>query len=195
MPILNKKFAALGLLAILFGELNATTAKHVISVSYFDANQVSLEIPKMPNFIKGDFSENIEKGYMIFYERKMLDLLSVVSFYGGGNMGRYHKEGDTLYSASLSLASRFWVMHLVLLHPYIEVSLFGPTILSKSEFNFSDLRSNFIFQNYLSVGAEIGSGSGLSVELKAVKYFQANLSGPVPGGVRVPLLVSLGYLF
>jgi hypothetical protein len=175
--------------------LMAATAKHVLSVSYFDAEQVPIEIPKMPNFIKGDSSENIEKGYMIFYERKMFDILSVLSFYGGGNIGRYHKEGDTLYSASLSVASRFWVMHLVLLHPYIEVSLFGPTILSKSEFNFSDLRSNFIFQNYLAVGTELGSGSGLSLELKAVKYFRASLSGPEPGGVRVPLLVSLGYLF
>ena len=184
-------------LAFLFFSLGleASTAKQVISVCYFDQERVQMDIPNMPNFMKGDIGNNLEKGYMIFYERKMFDVLSAFSFYGGGNIGRYHKDADTLYSASLSLSGRFWVMHLVLLHPYVEASLFGPTVLSKSEFSLSDLKSNFIFQNYLAIGAELGAGTGLSVELKAVKYFKANLANPQQGGVQVPIMLSLGYLF
>ena len=175
--------------------LSASTAKQVVSVCYFEEDRMNFEIPRIPNFLKGGSGDNVEKGYMLFYERKIFDVLSMFSFYGGGNIGRYHKNDDTLYSASLSVASRFWLMHLILLHPYIEASFFGPTILSKSEFNLNDLKSNFLFQNYFSVGAEIGAGSGLSVELKAVKYFKANLVHPEQGGVMVPLLISLGYLF
>ncbi len=175
--------------------LSASTAKQVLSVCYFDEKRVQFDMPKVPNFLGGKGGENIEKGYMIFYERKMFDLLSLLSFYGGGNIGRYHKNADMLYSASLSLATRFWVMHLVLLHPYIEASFFGPTILSKNEFDISNLKSNFIFQNTLSLGAEIGAGSGFCVEVKAVKYFYGNLSHPNQGGVRVPILLSVGVLF
>ncbi len=175
--------------------IEASTANQVISVCYFNQDRVRMDIPNMPNFMKGESSNNLEKGYMIFYEKKIFDVLSALSFYGGGNIGQYHKESDTLYSASFSLSGRFWIMHLVLLHPYVEASLFGPTILSKSELNFVDLKSNFLFQNYLAIGAEIGAGSGLSLELKAVKYFRANLSNPEYGGVQVPLMLSLGYLF
>lgn len=183
------------ILTLISFPLTASTAKQVLSVCYFDESKVQFEMPKVPNFLGGQGTESIEKGYMIFYERKMFDVLSLLSFYGGGNVGRYHKNGDTLYSASLSLAAKFWVMHLVLLHPYIEGSFFGPTILSKNEFDISNLKSNFIFQNTLSVGAEIGSGSGFSVELKAVKYFYGNFSHPDEGGLRVPLLLSVGFLF
>jgi hypothetical protein len=175
--------------------LCATTAKQVLTVCYFDESKVQFDMPKVPNFLGGKESETIEKGYMIFYERKMFDVLSLVSFYGGGNIGRYHKNSDTLYSASLSLATRLWVMHLILLHPYIEASFFGPTILSKNEFDVSNLKSNFLFQNTLSLGAEIGSGSGFCVEVKAVKYFYGNLSHPDQGGMRVPILLSAGFLF
>ena len=185
----------LAILMIISSSLIASTAKQMVSVCYFDASNAQFEIPRIPNFLKGGRGENVEKGYMLFYERKIVDLASLFSFYGGANIGRYHKNQDTLYSGSFSLSTRFWIMHLVLFHPYVEASVFGPTILSKSEFNLKDLKSNFLFQNYLSVGSEIGSGSGLCVELKAVKYFKANLMRPEQGGVMVPLLISVGVLF
>ncbi len=180
---------------IFSGSLSASTAKQMLSICYFDQAQSQFDIPSIPNFLKGGREENVDKGYMLFYERKMFDLASALSFYGGANIGRYHKNDDTLYSGSISVSSRLWLMHLVLLHPYVEASFFAPTILSKSEFNLKDLKSNFLFQNYLSVGAELGSGTGLCVELKAVKYFKANLMRPEQGGVMVPVLLSLGYLF
>lgn len=183
------------LFLLLTSSVVASTAKQMISICYFDEDRVQFNVPKMPNFMQGGKQEEIEKGYMIFYERKMFDLLSMFSFYGGANIGRYHKNSDTLYSASCCLASRFWILHLVLLHPYIEASFFGPTFFSKNEFNFEDLKSNFMFQNTLSIGAELGAGSGLQVELKAVKYFRTNLSHLEKGGIRVPLLLSVGYLF
>ena len=192
MSILRKLFCVS---CALFLPLSASTAKQVLSVCYFDQNQVQLNVPQIPNFLQGGAEENIEKGYMLFYERKMLDVFTVASFYGGLNVGRYRKNGDTLYSGSLAFASRFWLMHLVLLHAYAEVSFFGPTILSKSEFDQRNLKSNFLFQNYLAIGTEIGAGSGFSLELKAVKYFRANLIRPEQGGITVPLLLSLGYLF
>ena len=176
-------------------KLSASTASQVLSISYFDESQMRFKIPEMPNFIKSPNSENIEKGYMLFYEKKLFDISSFFSFYAGGNIGKYHKDGDSLYSGSLSLASRFWLLHLVVIHSYVELSLFGPTVLSKNQIKDTDLKSNFLFQNYLSLGTELGRGSGLNLELKAVKFFRANLARPEPDGVKVPLLLSLGYLF
>ncbi len=180
---------------LFFIKLTAATANHILSISYFDESQMKFNYPQVPNFVKAPSSENIEKGYMIFYEQKLFDLASFISFYAGGNLGRYHKEDDTIYSASLSLASRFWLAHLVFLHPYVEIGLFGPTVFSKNEFKNEDLKSNFLFQNYLSVGTELGRGSGLNLELKAVRFFRANLVKPEPEGLKVPVLISLGYLF
>ncbi len=183
------------ILMMIFNSLVASTAKQMVSICYFDHDKAQFDIPRIPNFIRGREETSVDRGYMLFYERKMLDILSVFSFYGGVNMGRYHKNEDTLYSGSLALSTRFWIMHLVLLHPYVEASFFGPTILSKSEFDLKNFKSNFLLQNTLSVGAEVGSGSGLCIELKAVKYFKANLIRREHPVITVPLYVSLGYLF
>jgi hypothetical protein len=176
-------------------KLSASTANQILSVSYFNESQIRFKVPQMPNFIKSPNSENIEKGYMLFYEKKLFDISSFLSFYAGGNIGKYHKDGDSLYSGSLSLASRVWLLHLVVIHPYVEFSLFGPTVLSKNQIKDVDLKSNFLFQNYISLGTELGRGSGLNLELKAVKFFRANLVKSESDGVKVPLLLSLGYLF
>ena len=176
--------------------LVAKTADQIVSIAYFDQDRVQFNIPEMPEFLKQQGEANAERGYMLFYERKMFDIFTMVSFYGGGNLGKYDKGEDTLYTASLFFASRLWIMHLLMLHPYIEASVFGPTILSKSQFALKDLKSNFLFQNTLSLGAEIGMGSGLSIEVKAVRYLQPNPSAIEPyAGVQVPILLSLGYLF
>ncbi len=173
----------------------ATTANQIVSVCYFDEDRVQFNIPEMPNFLKERGAESAQRGYMLFYEKKIFDVLSVLSFYGGGNLGKYDKLEDTLYSASLFMSGRLWVMHLIVIHPYVEVSLFGPTILSKSEFALTDLKSNFLFQNYIALGAEIGAGTGLSVEVKAVRYLKPEPANPEQAGVQVPILLSLGYFF
>lgn len=170
-------------------------ANQVISICYFDQDRASLDTSKIPNFLKESGGENVEKGYMLFYEKKMFSILSIASFYMGGDLGQYRKNQDTLYAGSLFFSSRLWALHLPLFHPYIEASLFGPTILSKTEFALSDLKSNFLFQNYLSVGAEVGAGVGLNVELKAVRYFRVKNASPENSGIQIPLLFSVGYFF
>ena len=140
--------------------LLAATANQVVSIAYFDQDRVQFKIPEMPRFLKEEGEAEAERGYMLSYERKIFDVLAICSFYGGGNVGKYEKGTDAIYSATLFLSGRFWIMHLPIIHPYIEASLFGPTVLSKNEFDFRSLKSNFLLQNYLAVGAEVGSGSG-----------------------------------
>ena len=179
---------------ILSSSLLGMTGNQFVSVAYFDQERVQLNIPELPAFLQEKGEEKADRGYMVFYEKKLFDLHTIFSFYAGGNIGQYTKADDTLYTGSLFVSTRFWLMHLLVLHPYIEVSLFGPTILSKSEFNLKSLNSNFLFQNVAAVGVELGAGSGLFFELKAIRYLQP-ATGKEIAGVQVPLLVSLGYLF
>ena len=186
-----KKIAIMFLLPL---SLQAYTAKQNISISYFDEETVKFHLPNPPNFIKNRGRESVEKGMMIFYERKLLDLFTIMSGYSGCTLGRWTMKGDQIYTTSAFLSCRVWAIHLPFAHTYLEYSILGPTLLSKENFNNVDFGSNILFQNFFGAGIELGEGRGFSINLKILKYTNSDVNQP-DVSIHIPILVSVGYLF
>ena len=170
------------------------TAKQQISVSYYNQEEISLRMPEPPKFIPLESPENIESGMMLLYEKKLFDFASFLSCYGGVDVANWKKGGDAIYSASSFIAYRLWILHLPLIHPYVEYIAMGPTYLSKGEFAGSQFRSRFIFQNYFSIGIEFGEGVGMNLDIRLLRYSEGDFS-KIGGAFRIPTLISLGFLF
>lgn len=174
--------------------LHAYTARQNISVSYFDEETVKFHIPNPPNFIKNGDNPSVEKGVMILYERKLLDLAGFVSAYVGCNLARWRMAQDQIFTTSAFLSCRLWLLHLPFAHTYAEYSVFGPTLLSKEHFHDQTFGTNFLFQSFYGAGVELGEGRGFSIDLKIVRYTKT--SEPTADySIYVPILVSMGYLF
>lgn len=167
---------------------------HEISVCYFDESQMQMRFPKPPNFVKGRNGEKVDKGFMLFYEKKLFDLIGLVSFYIGGDVGKWSRQEEGLYSATMFLSSRINGISLLFFHPYLEYSLFGPTVVSKDHFASRNFGSRFLLQNFLGAGVEIGKNSGISINAKMIRYFLADMTHPKEG-FEVPILLSVGYHF
>lgn len=168
-------------------------AKQNISVCYFDQEQVSVRIPNPPYYMKHTSKEDVERGFMLFYERRLFDV-SLFSCYLGCDVGKWAMSGDHLYTTSAFLTARMWFLHLFHLHPYAEYSVFGPTLLSQEKFADIDFQSNLLFQNFFSVGVEVGEDQGFSLSMKMFKYTKKDLSS-FEESFQVPILVSAGFLF
>lgn len=181
-------------LAFLPLALDAATARQAIRVSYFDEDAVKMHLPNPPNFIKNAFGPSVERGTMLLYERKLLDLMGFISGYMGCNLGRWHMNGDQIFTASAFLSARVWVLHIPFAHTYVEYSIFGPTLLSKEIFNENNFGSNFLIQNFYGAGLELGEGSGLSIDLKMIRYIKHDQPSS-KFSIHVPILVSVGFLF
>jgi hypothetical protein len=189
-------FAPLRLILFLlfpFG-LMAGTAKQTFSFCYYDQETVDVEIPNRPNFLKNLGDDAVDKGMMVFYERKLFDIITVGSLYIGGDVGKWSIRGDGLFTTTAFFAGKMWLLHLPFLHTYLEYSLFGPTILSKSTVGDLDFGSNFLFQNFFGAGVEVGEGSGFSLDLKIIRFTKLDLER-MDYAFHIPVIVSLGFLF
>jgi hypothetical protein len=171
-----------------------STARQQLSVSYYDQEEIHSRIPEPPSFIPLESTENIEKGMMLLYEKKLFDFAWFLSCYGGVDIGNWKKGGDEIYTGSSFIAYRLWLFHLPLIHPYVEYSAMGPTFISKGDFAGVHFPSRFIFQNYVSLGIEFGEGIGMNLDVRFLRYAEGDIR-KIGEAFRIPTLISLGFLF
>lgn len=174
--------------------LEGGTARQNLTFAYFEQTTHNIRIPYAPNFVKGAKSEEISKGILFTYERKVLDFMDLAACYLGGSVGKWEKGEEFIYSGTFFFAPRFWVFHFGPFHPFLEGSLFGPTFLSEGSFASLLPGSRFLFQNYISAGVEVGGMGGLVFDVKILRYYRADLTRPKEGFL-VPLLLSCGLSF
>ncbi len=172
----------------------AYPSNQVLQVSYCDEDRFNTQMPKTPNFMRSVRDKGVERGFMALYQHVLLDTMGTISIYGGGNIARWHSLDDQIVTGSAFLSGRLWVLHLLFIHPYVEYSMFGPTLTSKDSFGELNFKSNFLFQNFFGVGVEIGEKRGFSIDLKTIRYYESNDFTP-HDGFRIPVIASFGVLF
>ncbi len=165
-----------------------------LSLCYYNKERVTISLPDRPNFMKSVSKEVVDKGFLVFYERKAIDLIGFLSLHYGCDFGKWQMQGDGIFSTSLFLSGRMWMLHLLFLHTYIEYSLFSPTILSKKLFGSVNFGSNFLFQSFYGMGIEFGERGGFFINIKAIKYSKISLSKS-NCLFHAPIMVSFGVLF
>ena len=178
----------------LFSAANAIPSSQVLQVSFCDEEKLNTQMPKTPNFMRSGKDKGVERGYMALYEHVILDTMGTFSIHAGGNVARWTSANDQIVTGSAFLSGRMWVLHLLFIHPYVEYSIFGPTLVSKESFGDLKFQSNFLFQNFFGVGVDIGEGTGFSIDLKTIRYYESQNFHP-NDGFRVPIIASVGFLF
>lgn len=174
--------------------LLAFPSNQVLQISYCDESRINANMPRTPNFMRSPKDLGVERGFMAQYQHIILDSMGTISLYGGGSVGRWEGLSDQIITGSAFLSGRLWVMHLLFLHPYVEYSVFGPTLASKKNFADLNFETNFLFQNYFGVGFEVGQSRGFSVDLKTIRYYESYDFKP-HDGFRIPIIASFGILF
>ena len=89
---------------------------------------------------------------------------------------------------------RFTPLRLRALDAYLDYSLAGPTLISRSAIDGQDTGRKFTFQDFMGIGVYVGSGRHVNVEVRIGHYSNGNLF-PQNAGVSIPLTFNLGYAF
>ena len=154
------------------------------SVAYYDETfyqeHVQNSVPRYPKVPEG----SISKGYLFTYQSSISPPYGFLSLYGGVDLGYWgFGEGEQVYTYSSYVSTRLSILPSFFLHPYIEVSVGGPTFISDTEISGISFPSSFIFQNFLSLGLNL---TAAKVELKMVHYgknFKSGFTTPLIGSV------------
>ena len=114
---------------------------------------------------------------------------SALSLHAGTSLARWDVVEDAAYAYSTYIAARFNPMNIAIVSPYVEISLAGPTYLSKTIIGDIDFGSTVVYQNFIAVGAKIGS---LMVDVKMINYSTNLPSAFTKDSKTLPLTFSVG---
>lgn len=160
------------------------------SVAFYDQDvykeHVHSRVPNYPTAPPGAIST----GYLFSYQNALSYPYHPLSIYGGMDFGLW-KFGieESVYTYSSYVSTRLSLLPVLFIHPYIEVSVGGPTYISDMEFGGKEFPSHFIFQSYLAVGVSL---TAATVELKILHFGK---DWRAKDGFTTPLMGSVGVNF
>lgn len=160
-----------------------------IMVSYFDK-----QIYHQSKMVKYDVTTQIEKedldmGFMLGYSYPINPPNSPVYLLGGTSIAKWNAYYDEVYAYATYLSARFSPMSVVMLKPYVEVSLAGPTYFSKQTLGDLEFGSHVMYQNYISAGIQFGT---LLFDVKLINYSNALTTAFTKDSHYLPLILSVG---
>lgn len=164
-----------------------SSGKQEFLVSYYDHSAYDEQGRKWFSSNPNINTTGVERGMLLLYQRSLGEPAGLVCMFGGVNLGRWSFPGEQVYTYSSFFSSRFWGFSFLGIRPYLEISLGGPTFISRSVVSGIDFGSNFIFQHYAAVGVKLFS---LSVDFRVIRYAK-----DLKGGVTMPLIGSVGVGF
>ena len=139
--------------------------------------------------VRVDRGAALHVDHNLFHSRKVFALDVGVSLSSWRSRGR-----DTFYTASVYPQFRFVFLHVRPLDMWAAYSLAGPTYLSRSVIDGSDMGGRFTFQDFMGVGAFVGRARRVAVGVKIDHYSNGNMFTQ-NAAVTVPITFSVGYAF
>lgn len=135
----------------------------------------------------------IDKGFLLSYERNIFSTPSRFSLHLGANSGILYRHKENISVYSLYLAPRFWIMNFKNVRAFLNVSAGGLSLLSKNIINNRKLGSKFIFQDFIGLGIQIGKKIATEVSLNFYHYSNGSLLKNNPGfDIPACLSVAIG---
>jgi|GEM_PF-3117868 len=163
-----------------------------ILVSYFDREiykENRLNVQEYPKHV--EVSE-IEQGFLVAFSYPLNPNAGILSIHAGSSVGRFNVIGDEAYSYSTYLSAKLTPFSLFLCSPYVEVSLAGPTYLSKGTLGKIDFGSSIVYQNSFALGLKVAS---LLIEAKLLNYSTSLPDAFSKKSITFPLIISAGTSF
>ena len=161
----------------------------------FTRKAFSWEVPdEFPIFWTGDVK--IESGITLTYQRNFFHTERFFSLDWGVNLSRWvsKKNAEVFYGMSLFPAVKFWPIRSNKIDFYLTLGIAGPTYLSKKIIDDCDTGEHFTFYDFLGLGAFIGKNKRLNVNVQVAHYSNGNIFTE-NAGIRIPMIISIGYAF
>jgi len=148
----------------------------------------------IPIFWGGEI--RIKQGLSINYQRNIFHSRKVFSFDWGVNASYWvsEKNEDKFATVSLFPLLRFTAIRSKKTDIYFNYSVAGPTYISSTMTDDQHTGRHFTFQDFMGMGAFIGSHKNLNAEIRIMHYSNGNIF-PQNVGCMIPLIFNLGYCF
>jgi Lipid A 3-O-deacylase (PagL) len=149
---------------------------------------------KVPVFWGG--IAQVKQGVVLHYHRNVFHTRRLFSLDVGASLSHWssRQERAAFTTASVFPVFRFTPLRLGALDAYLDYSLAGPTLISRSAIDGQDTGGKFTFQDFMGVGVYVGNGRHVNAEVRIGHYSNGNLF-PQNAGISIPLTFSLGYTF
>jgi hypothetical protein len=168
--------------------------KNQLSFGLYDDNFSTADYPRPPSPIFWSSSVSATSGQHFSYLRTVYHTEKYFSANVGASLSNWQHESQMQLVLSAFFELRLWLFRSDYFNPYVVWSIAGPSVLTRHNFGPSNLGGNFIFQDYLGVGVQVGKEH--RVNLSAIMYHYSN--GDLlyaNGGFDVPIVFAVGYTF
>lgn len=138
----------------------------------------------------------VAHGFSGSYQRTVFHTERVFALDWGASVASWKSKtsGEDFYTASLYPLLRFTVLRSKSQDFYLDYSLAGPTLISRTIIDNNETGRKFTFQDFMGVGIFTGRKRNINAEVKIAHFSNGNIF-PRNAGVTVPLSFSLGYAF
>lgn len=167
--------------------------RNQMNIGFSDRDFIGFKIPAPPSPIFWSARQNPQTGVMlrfshIFYARKYFSL-------GAGlSISNWKIPSQTLWAYSGFLEMRLWLLLQSQFRAYLLYSIAGPTELTHRHFGIAYFSENFLFQDYLGLGLQIGKKHAIDIEAYTVHYSNGDIF-TVNSGIQIPFMLSVGLTF
>lgn len=138
----------------------------------------------------------IKNGISINYQHNIFHSRKVFSFDWGANVSYWVSEKNEEKFGTISLFPllRFTPIRSKRADIYFNYSVAGPTYISATVVDDQNTGRHFTFQDFMGLGAFIGSRKDVNAEIRIMHYSNGNIF-PENVGLMIPLTFNLGYCF
>jgi len=172
----------------IFGSL----CSNEVMISYFEKATYAKNHIHLEDTITNLEKKDIDAGFMLSLSYPINDPTSVLSILGATSIARWELQSDETFAYSTFLAARFIPLSILGSSPFVEISLAGPTYLSKGVLGDINFGSTIVYQNYVAVGLKAFS---VVADIKMINYCISLPTAFTKSSITLPLILSLGLTF
>lgn len=141
-------------------------------------------------------SVQVANGLSVNYQRNVLHTRRFFALDWGANVSAWEsrKAGERFYTASVYPVARFIAVRTKPAELYLDYSLAGPTLITRTSIDGEQTGRRFTFQDFMGAGMFLGRTRRIAAEVRIGHYSNGNLFPQNPG-VTIPLGFYLGTSF
>ncbi len=168
--------------------------KNEILGGYYDKSSMNVKFPHPPSPIFWNASTKVDHGIMLIYMRNIYHSQKHFAVNLGLSSARWTLSGQSIYAFSFFVAFKIYIFRTQTFNPYIFYSVAGATGITRRHLGPARLGENFLFQDLLGLGVEIGHNHVFDAAVIIVHYSNGDIFTH-NNGFGVPILATLGYAF
>ncbi len=176
----------------MFATIFCTLYSNEVMISYFEKATYAKNHIHLEDTITNIEKKDVDAGFILSLSYPVNDPKSPLCILGATSIARWEVPNDETYAYSTFLAARLCPLSMLGICPFIELSLAGPTYLSKGVLGEIDFGSSIVYQNYLAIGLKAFS---FVADIKMINYCTSLPSAFTKNSVTLPLILSAGITF